>query len=234
MLETTGALMRNIVQGPSTVDFLRLEVRDCDLTFGFWNQPGTRVMSDYLRSWTSMEAERAISAVHKYHSTASLSSATVLAGSRRDSLEGIDLSLSGASRLSGSMAATSIALNLSDDTRVDADMLDADSVLVTAFGNSRVHVKKVKATRMLLIADSSSLIEVETASCDLVLVRQHKAARVRISAAAADSAAENEAFFALTGDRLAINLPADAHLIPQEVVDQYWLSLLRQTPEKAA
>ncbi|MBZ0186270.1 MAG: hypothetical protein K8F91_08490, partial [Candidatus Obscuribacterales bacterium] len=165
MLETTGALMRNIVQGPSTVDFLRLEVRDCDLTFGFWNQPGTRVMSDYLRSWTSMEAERAISAVHKYHSTASLSSATVLAGSRRDSLEGIDLSLSGASRLSGSMAATSIALNLSDDTRVDADMLDADSVLVTAFGNSRVHVKKVKATRMLLIADSSSLIEVETASC---------------------------------------------------------------------
>lgn len=224
MLETTGALMREIAQALPSVDYLRLEVKCCDLAWGYSKEPGARVFADFLRKWDTMEAERAVTAVQLGNSS-ERSSATVLTPEGRTAFEDIDVTLLGASRLTGSIGAGSISINLKDQTLAEVDELDAGSILVTAFDRSRAVIKNVSAQRMLIIADGECQVEVVNSECDLVLVRQARQGRASFKAASNFAGVRGEALFALTGDQGRIAIPHGAMLVPQDAVDAYWQSL---------
>ncbi|MBK9141067.1 MAG: hypothetical protein IPM23_01125 [Candidatus Melainabacteria bacterium] len=224
MLETTGALMRQIAQALPSVEYLRLEVKCCDLAWGYSKESGARVFADYLRKWDTMEAERAVTAVQLGNSS-ERSSATVLTPAGRTAFEDIDVTLLGASRLTGSIGAGSISINLKDQTLAEVDELDADSVLVTAFDRSRAVIKNVSAQRMLIIADDDCQVEVVDCECDLVLVRQSRQGRASFKTGGNCAGVGGEALFALTGDLGRIAIPEGAMLVPQDAVDAYWRSL---------
>lgn len=222
MTDSSGAIMRNMAKVLPDVDYLRIEVRDCDLNLGQSKEPGARLFADHCRQWQMMEADKAVSAVQLGQTNGQTSTACLLVNSDASLFEDVSITVMGKGMLDGSIYASNVSLSFKDGSMAELEMVKADSILVTAFDGSSITIKNAEAARILVIAVDETSVTVENSTCDIILVRQHKLGQVAFIEASELGNESPGAAFALSGNRDLIRLPQDPNIVPQDIVDDYW------------
>lgn len=228
MAESNGAMMRNVSQALPGVDYVQVEVSDCNLNLGRGIEPGARIIADYCRSWQSMEAEKAVSAVHVGNSSGQTSTACLFIH-EGTVFEDVSVTVKGKSVLDGSVSADSVSLAFHDGSIADLDSVKAESVLINAFDASSVTIKNIEATRIIVFVDHESSVTVQSVKGDLVMVRHSGAAKAVFRNAEPLNEELAQTGFGLSGDADRMVIPTVAYMLEQDIVDDYWGTLLAGT-----
>ena len=220
MGENSLATHRGLAKSLSGVEFFSLVAASCLVTGGTKEGGAASVLADATSNWKVEHSPRSFKATQEMGVTGCGAMVVVPLGDMM--LDDVTFELSGESSFDGSAAGKNVNFSFSDSAKAQIDRIDADSVLITAFGNSHVVVSEILASRILVIVDDLARVEVLLTNADLILVRQTGGGQASFMKAMRFSSEVNAPVFALTGNRSKIHHPPSAYLAPQDVVDEYW------------